>query len=305
MYKKVILLLSCIFCTALFCSCDAKDQTTESTMASAPLDNTSSALSVTSAQSTETVPPSIISQPDSSPVASEPLMYTITEPKFESTASLPEVMYETVNGKKIEFKFDKVVEPQGMQLHDRLSYVSDEGDVAQYDKITGQLLQIIIDTDISPELNETLVSEEEAVKIAEAFIKQHCDLSKYRLNRVNYNEFIGTIVDYAKFMSGYRTSNGISVIIALDGTIHAFFYDPYVFDNITIKNIDESVLMRDLDSQIKAYHGDNMLQYEITDKRLVLAEDKKTPQMEYYVNLSLNRRGEIVSSAEVFYCTLK
>ena len=232
------------------------------------------------------------------------------QPQKTEKADLPDIMYETINGETIKLKFDKAVPPKSTITRNRLSYVSDEGDTAEYDEITGELVYLSLNVEKSPiaDINATPLPESECIAIAEAFIKKHCDLKQYKFTRAKYSYIDGTYVDYVKFIHGIPTSDGISVNVWNDRRISFFAYNPHVFDDIKIDKIDETPLITDLENQIKKYWGDSIISYNIDSKRIaVLCEEPQTPKMEYQVEINAKSSADkpTITAGEVYYCPLK
>ena len=167
-----------------------------------------------------------------------------------------------------------------MQIHDRRSYISAQGDRADYDVKTGDLTCLFIEN--VADLDETQVSEEQAREIADAFIKKYCDLSEYELMRCKYNSVTGTDVTYAKYICGVRTSDWVGVNVWMDGTISSFFRNPHIFDNMDIKSIDIASMRSEVGKQMKEKYKDRLADYSIVDECLIL-DDSGRPQVKILV----------------------
>ena len=218
------------------------------------------------------------------PLSDENSKSTIQNPNAEKTKQ------ENINDEKFELKYKETQKAEGVQVNDRDVYKAPNGNVFEYDSVTGQLVYYSNENVSS---SGKKISEDEALSIAQNFIKTKCDISKYQLVEVKQLQF-GFSVRYSKFILGYVTSEVISVNLAANGEINYFIYNPYVFDNITVEKIDEKAILAKLESDLKSMYK-TMISYKIEDKRLAVKENRVV--MEFFVEITFE--GSMYSG-EVF-----
>lgn len=200
--------------------------------------------------------------------------------EIDKSVSQNGLKQEKIKDKIIDFKYVESVESVGIQVHGRNVYTSDEGKITEYDNVTGQL--VFYSNDQASE-SKNKISENDALDIVQKFIQQYCDLSKYTLCDITYNQYTGFNVQYSKYILGYKTSEIIWVCLADNGEVKSFVYNPYVFDNVTVNKIDEGSILSKLENDIKSQHS-GFISYKIKDKRLAINEDNKVV-LEFFVSI--------------------
>lgn len=190
----------------------------------------------------------------------------------------------TVQGETLKAAYAGPKKAEGVQKHDRLVYVTADNEVLQYDAVTGDLVFL---QRLRKNENPSRISETQALKIANEFIGQHCDLSKYSLVDSKYNEHTGYTIQYSFLIDGYRTTDGVAATVTDSGEIRFFFYNPYVFDDVEIKPIDGQSLLTQLDQQVRADNKDSLVSYEVELQRLAVDKNNQLI-MEYTVSIEFS-----------------
>lgn len=140
----------------------------------------------------------------------------------------------------------------------------DENANLYYDRLTGELLYARFKTDVKPEYE---ISNEEAKKIADDFLKAYCkDFALYTFDSAHRRslkfkspitatsntakgEFL---VLYSRYINGYRTLQTIEIMVMPDGKIRSVRHDRFRYEgyNLNVK-IDENKALKELEEKIK------------------------------------------------------
>ncbi len=200
--------------------------------------------------------------------------------------------------KNFKLKHKEIREAEGIQVNDRAVYIADDGSIAEYDVKTGQLVSFINESVNDAKANRK-ISEQEALNIAKKYFLTQCDLSEYQLSDISFNECAGYTVRYSKYICGIMTTQIISICISEIGDIQWFVYNPYVFDNVSIDNINESDYTNKLEEAIKSKYANDLIKYDVKNKRLAKDEDNNIV-LEFFVSIERNVEGHLYSTGEVF-----
>ena len=157
--------------------------------------------------------------------------------------------------------------------------------VFEYSVNSGNLTRAYVPTGINSK-SEKSVTFEEAQKMATAIASQYCDTSVYKIAKANewsmFYEFT-----FARFISGYETSEGIYMLLDFDGNVNIMTVGTNVFENRDF-TIDEAKMTAALEKYLNETYK-SYTSYEITRQRISVSEGK--PIMEYYLKINSGTSG--------------
>ncbi len=206
-----------------------------------------------------------------------------------------------INGKSEDFSFVETKKAEGNWKHDRKIYASDDGSKIIIDAASGVLLSYEKAYE-KRELSQK-ITESNAKKIAETFIKPICDISSYLFD-ISYNDSVGYVLEYKRLINGYETKEKISVIMESDGTIKLFSHNPYVFENIDTDaiSINEETLKAKLHNKLTDAYGADVA-YQLNGMTLSTNDDGElVMEMAVLVNTttdSIKKTHGVVFTIEV------
>lgn len=214
------------------------------------------------------------------------------------------VRTERVQKRVIVAKYQNTEKASGIQKHDRDVYLADDGSKLEYDHTTGELV-FLCTYEMNPGKTANSISQDQAVAIAQDYLKTKCDLSQYTFNKAEYSENMGYDVYYSRMICGYPSADFINVTVTSNGDIAAFLSNPHVFDGVALPGqIDEAPLLGRLDGTVKSDFGSGLVCYTITDKRLILNESNQLA-MSYDVLVTREVNGKPWTDGIVFEETVQ
>lgn len=89
-----------------------------------------------------------------------------------------------------------------------------------------------------------------------------------------HHEITAYTFEYSYILNDYQTSEGIAITITDYGEISFFTHNPYLFDDVDIKAIDEQDLLKQLDEIVRRDNKDSLVDYEVEMKQLSIDENK-------------------------------
>ena len=199
----------------------------------------------------------ITPQTSSQPEASKP-----TEAVIDTVKQL------IVQDELITANFAERKQPANPNFHVVNVYKNENEDILEYDSVTGQFVYMERQRLPFPNREGEKITEEKAIEIAKEFIKTHCylDLSRYTLVRCKYYDNCQSYdIYYSWLYSGYTTGDAILVSVRENGKINYFSSSPYIFEGVKMKPIDEQVLLKQLDEQVRK-HRSNLISYTVKDQ---------------------------------------
>ena len=161
----------------------------------------------------------------------------------------------------------------------------------EYSVNSGNLTRAYVPTGINSK-SEKSVTFEEAQKMATAIASQYCDTSVYKIAKANewsmFYEFT-----FARFISGYETSEGIYMLLDFDGNVNIMTVGTNIFKDKDF-TVDETKMTAALEKYLNETYK-SYTSYEITRQRINVSEGK--PIMEYYLKINSGTSGttEIVT----------
>ena len=109
-------------------------------------------------------------------------------------------------------------------------------------------------------------------------------------------------MDYSWLYNGYNTKDSIKVTVEENGQISFFYANPYIFDNVERKSINEQALLKQLDTLVHK-HKKDIVSYEVTNRIIGVDNDNDMIMLydvviEFEVprenkEISINEKGEL------------
>ncbi len=210
-----------------------------------------------------------------------------------------EVKTLAVNNEKITLNFEKTEKAHLWRERGLKVYCNENNDtILKYDAKTDELLQA--NFEINEDESQKKITEKQAIKLVEAFVKEHCDLAEYTLDFVKstMNEKY-YLFKYSKHIQGYESEQFISVIISTNGQIKSYSHNKYVFEGIdtTVK-----INRADLDLKLKKLvnpNDEDEISYIITKRVVGVDEDNKLV-MEHWLNKTSVSAEKEYTSAVIY-----
>lgn len=239
--------------------------------------------------------PPIQSQP---PVESAPKPWAIVKVASELPLLTPEPTKTVVlPHKTVTAAYVTEVSSGFTNTPPRYAYQTDNGDVLEFDAIGGELVyyEAFENARIyEEERNQKPISMAEAQKIAEVFILEHMDLSRYRPTHQStlINESFS--FQYIRYIDDMPTQDILVVILYPSGRLKSYRANPHLFDCVQIGDVDREAIFKRFEDQLRA-EGKG-LDYTLYNEIITL-NDKGEPCVlyEYYYDHDSGEHSGIYS----------
>ncbi|MBE6778877.1 MAG: hypothetical protein E7541_05770 [Ruminococcaceae bacterium] len=137
------------------------------------------------------------------------------------------------------------------------AYATDDGDVLRYDAVGGEL--IYYERAKKPKKEEMkeqkAITIDEAQKIAETFVREHINLSRYKPTGA-HTLMDGTFTfQYVWYVGDMPTQDIINVYIAPTGDLLQYRAIPHLFDCVWIGTADRAALRQRFEEELRAKGG--------------------------------------------------
>ncbi len=223
---------------------------------------------------------SVESEPPQSSEVSEQMNTSSEDYKLDKTI--------TIDGTTYTLKYKSTSKRSGGQWNDRHEYLTSDGAWFNFDVKTGRLISFFLNT--SSESNVS-ISEQQAIKHAEDFVKTQVDLNLYQRKSVKEKEDC-FYIQYVRLHLGY-SSEHIKIKVSKQGKITSFIacYDS---DNIvlSVKELD----LQKVRETLSELTGES--NFEIYINSWIINEKNKPALYLFYKSLNTGKYNNLAVEIE-------